>query len=70
VREVDFDALEADSDVYALAVDRVVSVSPLTIDLTAKVNLAGLQGMLAAANLAHNNSSLTRDHDPAKEEQV
>lgn len=34
-RRADFDALEPDSDIYAFLVDGVVSISPLTIDLTA-----------------------------------
>lgn len=34
-REIDWDALEPDSDAHALLVDRVVSVCPLTIDLSA-----------------------------------
>jgi 5'-nucleotidase len=38
-RVINWDTLEADSDVRALAVDRVVSVAPLTIDLTARVDL-------------------------------
>ena len=50
VRKIDFDTLEPDSDIYALAMDKVVSVSPLTIDLTAKVNLRYLQRMLSAGN--------------------
>jgi 5'-nucleotidase len=37
---------EADSDIYALAVDRVVAVCPLTIDLTARVSLPELDRML------------------------
>ncbi len=40
--EVNLDTLEPDSDVHALAVDRVVSVSPLSIDLTSRVDLAAL----------------------------
>ena len=32
------DTLERDSDIYAVRVDRVVSVTPLTFDLTAHVN--------------------------------
>lgn len=46
IREIDFDTLEPDSDVHALAVDRVISVTPLTTDLTAKVNLQRLQTTL------------------------
>ncbi|MGC9360574.1 MAG: 5'/3'-nucleotidase SurE [Anaerolineae bacterium] len=34
-REIDWDALEPDSDAHALLVDRVVSICPLTIDLSA-----------------------------------
>jgi 5'-nucleotidase len=47
VRKVDLDSLEPDSDVHALAVDRLVSVTPLTIDLTAKVDLQALQRSLS-----------------------
>ncbi len=35
---LDLDSLERDSDVRAVLVDRVVSVSPLTFDLTARVS--------------------------------
>jgi 5'-nucleotidase len=41
-RAVDADELEPDSDVYALAVERIVAVAPLSIDLTARVNLHAL----------------------------
>lgn len=44
--EMDLGTLEPDSDVYALAVDRVVSVTPLSIDLTARVDLAALSAAL------------------------
>ncbi len=47
-RAFDTDALEPDSDVYALAVERVVSITPLSIDLTSRVApehlLASLNG--------------------------
>jgi 5'-nucleotidase len=43
IREIDFDTLEPDSDVYAVAVERLVSLTPLTIDLTAKTDLTSLQ---------------------------
>jgi len=46
IREIDVDGLEPDSDVHALIVDRVISVTPLTTDLTAKVNLQQLQTTL------------------------
>jgi 5'-nucleotidase len=39
---INWDTLEADSDIHALAVDRVVSVAPLSIDLTARVDLDSL----------------------------
>jgi 5'-nucleotidase len=39
---VDFDALEPDSDVFALVKDRVVSVSPLSLDLSSRVDLRHL----------------------------
>lgn len=41
--KVDREALEPDSDIYALVVDRVVSVTPLTFDLTARVNLRAFE---------------------------
>ena len=39
---------EPDSDVFALCVDRVVSVTPLSLDLTARVDLSGLDAALRA----------------------
>lgn len=36
---INWDMLEADSDIRAVAVDRLVSVSPISIDLTARVDL-------------------------------
>jgi 5'-nucleotidase len=45
---VDFDALEPDSDVSALVKDRVVSVSPLTLDLSSRVDLRHLAQLLRA----------------------
>ena len=48
--QIDFDALEPDSDVYALQVDRVVSVSPLTIDLSARVEPDRLAALLGEKN--------------------
>jgi 5'-nucleotidase len=39
-------ATEPDSDIYALAADRVVSVAPLSIDLTSRVDLRTLESML------------------------
>ena len=57
--DIDFDALEPDSDVHALAVDRVISVTPMTIDLTAKVNLSRLQDSLVI------DDSFCGDHSAA-----
>lgn len=37
---------EPDSDIYALAVDRVVSIAPLSLDLTSRVDLGDLQALL------------------------
>lgn len=42
-RGINFDKLKADSDAYALVVDRVVSLTPLTIDLTADRDLSRLE---------------------------
>jgi len=52
VREIDLDTLEADSDIYALAVDRVIAVTPLTTDLTARVDPQHLQDILSADHAA------------------
>ena len=38
----DFSHVERDSDVYAVRVDHVVSVTPLTLDFTAPIDLAAL----------------------------
>lgn len=47
-RKVDLNTLEPDSDIYALAVDRVVSVAPMAIHMRANVNPESLQRFLAA----------------------
>lgn len=44
--EVDREALEPDSDVHALCVDRVVAVTPVSLDLTSRVSLEELDGLL------------------------
>ncbi len=36
--QIDFDTLEPNSDIYAFVVDRVISVTPLSIDLTSRVD--------------------------------
>lgn len=40
---LDVDRLESDSDIYAFAIDKIVSVSPISVDLTARVELAQLE---------------------------
>jgi 5'-nucleotidase len=40
------DQTEPDSDIYALTVDRVVSVAPLSIDLTTRANLEEVERLL------------------------
>jgi 5'-nucleotidase len=40
---IDEKMLEPDSDVYTLRVDRQVSVTPLSLDLTSRVDLAALE---------------------------
>ncbi|MCS7251704.1 MAG: 5'/3'-nucleotidase SurE [Anaerolineae bacterium] len=41
--EIGFEHLEPDSDIYALVVDRVVSVTPLSLDLTSRVSAKELR---------------------------
>lgn len=43
---IDFATLEPDSDIYAIVVDKVVSVTPLSLDLTSRIDLADLQKAL------------------------
>lgn len=38
--------LEPDSDIYALAVDRVVSVAPLSLDLTSRADFGQIEALL------------------------
>jgi 5'-nucleotidase len=45
-RALDLKQLEPDSDIYAFAIDQVVSVSPISFDLTARVELAQLERQL------------------------
>ena len=44
--DVQWDTLELESDIYAFAVDRVISVTPLSHDLTSRVGLADLERLL------------------------
>jgi 5'-nucleotidase len=43
---IDHDTLEADSDIQALLVDRVIAVTPLSLDLTSRVSFDKLEGLL------------------------
>ncbi len=42
----DPETLEPDSDIYAVAVDKVVSVTPLSLDLTSRISLQELQNIM------------------------
>ncbi len=44
--KIDFDTLETDSDIFALAKERVVAVSPLSLDLTSRVDFTYLTRLL------------------------
>ncbi len=44
--DVDDSALEPDSDTYALRVDRVVAVTPLSLDLTSRLKLDAIERLL------------------------
>ena len=44
---IDSDKLEEGSDIHAMAVERVVSVTPLSIDLTSRVDFSDLQSILS-----------------------
>jgi len=43
---LDYDTLEPDSDIHAIQIDRVVSVTPLSLDITSRVDLGELQSQL------------------------
>jgi 5'-nucleotidase len=45
-QDIQPEQLEPDSDIYAFAIDQIVSVSPLSLDLTARVNLAQFERQL------------------------
>jgi 5'-nucleotidase len=42
---------EADSDIYALLVDRVVSVAPLSLDLTSRADMGEIEALLRRSGL-------------------
>ncbi len=43
---IDYDRLETESDIYAFVVDRVISVTPLSTDLTSRVSLTDFEQSL------------------------
>jgi len=45
--QIDVNTLEPDSDIQALAVDRIVSVCPLSIDMTSRIDATALSDILA-----------------------
>jgi 5'-nucleotidase len=47
---VDWERLEPDTDIYAFARDRVVSVTPLSHDLTSRVDFSDLERLLGERN--------------------
>jgi 5'-nucleotidase len=47
--EMDASKLEPDSDVYALSIDRVISVTPLSLDFTSRVDFGALESALHQA---------------------
>ncbi len=49
--EVDEAEVERDSDIYALQVARQVAVTPLSLDLTSRVELADLERRLRRSGL-------------------
>ncbi|NPV55473.1 MAG: 5'/3'-nucleotidase SurE [Anaerolineae bacterium] len=49
-RVVDLQALEKDSDIYALAIDRQVSVTPLSLDMTSRVDFDALCRQMQCKN--------------------
>jgi len=44
--EMDKSKLEPDSDVYAISIDRVISVTPLSLDFTSRLNFKALEAWL------------------------
>jgi 5'-nucleotidase len=48
---IDHNTLEPDSDIRAVLVDRVVSVTPLSLDMTSRLPLSELEGLLRRAEM-------------------
>lgn len=58
-RVIDFERLEQDSDIHALVVDHVVSVSPMTVDLSSHIPEEYVSHLEKLLPLPHD-----RSHDP------
>jgi len=43
---IDYDTLEPDSDIHAVCVDRAVSITPLSLDMTSRVTLDRVGSLL------------------------
>lgn len=48
--QIDESTLDPDSDIYALAIDKVVSVTPISLDLTARVDIKALGDSIKNSN--------------------
>lgn len=47
---LDKERLEPDSDVYALRIDHVVSVTPLSLDMTSRIDIAAFENQLRSSS--------------------
>jgi 5'-nucleotidase len=44
---IDKENIDPEKDIYSFAIDQLVSVTPLSVDLTSRVNPSELQALLA-----------------------
>jgi 5'-nucleotidase len=44
--KIDYDALEKDSDIHTLVIDKMVAITPISLDMTARVDLGALEQSL------------------------
>lgn len=51
ITQIEKESLEPDSDTWAVCVDKVVAISPLSFDLTSRTNLSNLEAQLNNNNL-------------------
>jgi hypothetical protein len=58
---IDLDTLEEDSDIFALAQERVVAVSPLSLDLTSRVDFNDLTQLLRYTQSRIANSEFSEE---------